>query len=149
MIESVENMSENALLNSILLVDDNEFTNIFNSRFLKKVNAAKHIHAVKNGQEALDFLLSENENKRAAPDLIFLDINMPIMDGWEFLEEFSKITKDLDFSSCKVVILTTSPNPEDEARAKSIIKVDDYRLKPISIEMIKEIMNDKFDKKLM
>lgn len=130
-------------LDCILLVDDSDFTNIFNRRLLTKYNVAKNIETAKDGKSALDYLIeAENDPKKPKPDLILLDINMPIMDGWEFLTEFSK--KAEFFKGIKIVMLTTSPNPMDEQKARSITEVDDYYIKPISKELITEIIDKHF-----
>lgn len=132
-------------LNCILLVDDVEFTNIYNRRFLEKEKVAEHIYSVKNGVEALDYLthqgkFTHNGTTYPLPDLILLDINMPVMDGWEFLEEFKALTNEVNLKQCKVVVLTTSPNPEDENKARSMMEVTDYWVKPITREMINRVI---------
>lgn len=92
----------------------------------EKLGAA--VQRFNNGQEALDFLLSRPEEK---PDLIFLDLNMPIMDGWGFLDEGqAKITK----SPTKVAILTSSISEEDRTKAKDYNCVSCFLKKPLDIE---------------
>lgn len=143
-LEKIEKKSKK--LDRVLLVDDNEFTNIFNTRLLKKSGVSEEIASVLNGREALNYLCDSDKdsNLKGAslkPDLILLDLNMPVMDGWEFLEEFKELVqKGNDLMNCKVVVLTTSPNKDDEIRAKSIFNIADYRLKPISESMIHDIL---------
>ncbi|MBD3638102.1 MAG: response regulator [Crocinitomicaceae bacterium] len=135
-------------LNCILLIDDNNFTNIFNRRFLSKIDAADHIHAVKDGREALEYLHHQgdyhtNNGKFPKPDMIFLDINMPIMDGWEFLKEFNNIKHH--FEDTVIVMLTTSPNPDDQKKAQEIMDVHGFYRKPLTRKMVEEIIQKHFN----
>src|ERR1700758_4810970 len=97
-------------LNCILLIEDNEFTNIFNQKLIKNLDIAEQVYVTESGKEGLDFILNkgnfENELNHPSPDIIFLDINMPGMNGWEFIEELKERKKDKSLSS-KIVMLTT------------------------------------------
>lgn len=135
-------------LNCILLVGDYEFSNIFNRKFLERSSASNYVYSVKNGKQALDFLLKEGRfDPQSAhtipkPDLIFLDINMPIMDGWEFLKEFKQLSEH--FKDIVIIVLTTSPNPDDEQKARSIMDVDGYYVKPLTHNILEEIQDKYF-----
>jgi CheY-like chemotaxis protein len=127
-------------LNCILLVDDNPDDNYFHQIVLKKMNIVNCIDVVVNGLEALAYLKREN---RVPPELIFLDINMPKMNGWEFLEEY----KHLDAKQrarVLIMILSTSANPDDIARAKEIQEVTGFETKPLTEEMMTGIINQHF-----
>src|SRR3954469_11512522 len=127
-------------LNCILLVDDDPDDNIYHQIILKKMEIVDNIDTVANGLEALAYLKKENQ---LPPELIFLDINMPRMNGWEFLEQY----KDLEVKQkAKVVImiLTTSANPDDLKRAKQIQDVTGFSTKPLSTEMLTEILEKYF-----
>jgi signal transduction histidine kinase len=141
------NTEKQPRLNCILLVDDNDLTNIFNKRFLERTRIAKNIFTVKNGQQALDYLSHQDKyadiEKYPDPDLILLDINMPVLTGWEFLEEFKKFDEKL--KKQKVIILTTSPSPEDEEKARGILEVSDYKVKPLTKEILEDIISTHFD----
>ena len=81
-------------LKEILLIDDSKGTNSLNKRLLREMDVAEHISTELNGRLALDYLLSKNEKGNyPSPDIIFLDINMPIMDGYQFLKEFKSVKK--------------------------------------------------------
>jgi CheY-like chemotaxis protein len=120
-----------------MLVDDNKNDNFFHEREIKKTHLETIVIPKESGAEALEYLNSMIESGNRKPILIFLDINMPGMDGWGFLDEYSKLDKDIQ-SGIIVVMLTTSDNPETKARAMSWSSVSDYITKPLT----KEIMED-------
>ena len=127
-------------LNCILLVDDNSEDNVFHQIILKKMNIVNRIDIVLNGVEALEYLRKENQTP---PELIFLDINMPKMNGWEFLEQY----KHLDAKQkarVVIMILSTSANPDDIRKAKEIKEVTGFETKPLTEKMMLEILNQHF-----
>lgn len=134
-------------LNCILLIEDNEFTNIFNQKLIKNLDVTEQVYVTESGKEGLDFLLNkgkfEGEGVNPSPDIIFLDINMPGMNGWEFIEEFKEKKKGNPISS-KIVMLTTSPNPDDEQKAKLITEIIAFKRKPLTKVIISEIMSEHF-----
>lgn len=123
-----------------MLVDDNMNDNFFHERVIRKCNAAHTVVIKESGMEALDYLKSSGDPENPHPDLIFLDINMPGMNGWEFLQEFKKLDKKLQ---CKmiVIMLTTSVNPEDEAMARTYDLLSDFKTKPLTTEMLEDVLN--------
>jgi CheY-like chemotaxis protein len=131
-------------LNSILLIDDDEPTNIFTRIVIEDADCTQYVHAVQGGQEALDYLsgsaLSKND---PYPDLIFLDINMPAMDGWEFLDEFQK-TNSENVKRPVIVMLTTSLNPDDRLKAEERTEVSFFETKPLTKEKLLKILDRYF-----
>ncbi len=128
------------MLNCVLLVDDNEVDNYIHTRNIRKTGAAKYIKVVENGQEALNYLQhSSNENH---PNLIFLDINMPVMDGIEFLKQYKclKSTKE----DIIIIMLTTSLITNDVNKIKELNLVSDFIVKPLSIDAFKNIIGKHF-----
>jgi len=134
-------------LKCILLIDDDEPTNFLNKLILEEMNCAEQIHIAKSGREAINFLTANHreKNNRDAqmPDLVFLDINMPAMDGWEFLDLFTGFNTARK-KKAVTIMLTTSLNPEDETKSKTIAQVSGYRRKPLSREMVEEILEKYF-----
>jgi CheY-like chemotaxis protein len=131
-------------VNCIMLVDDNSADNYYHERVITKNNAANYVVIKESGLEALEYLESTRAPENPLPDLIFLDINMPGMNGWEFLEEFKKLDKALQ-SKLIVIMLTTSVNPEDEALAKTYDILADFKTKPLTKEMLEDILTKYYD----
>lgn len=128
-------------IKSVLLIDDDEPTTFINKKIIQSSGLAETIHIAHSGQEALDFLnKTDNQvnNEIPIPELIFLDINMPAMDGWEFLTHYKNLT-NIQTAVIIIVMLTTSLNPEDEMKAKEIKEVYGYKNKPLTRQMIEEI----------
>jgi CheY-like chemotaxis protein len=135
-------------LNCILVIDDDEPTNFFNQMILEESGCFNHIKIVQSGQEALDYLSNSaqpgcDENHYPCPDLILLDINMPAMNGWEFLEEYKKISKE-QRAKIMTVMLTTSLFPEDKTRAKEIPEISGFENKPLTTEKLEKILQKHF-----
>ena len=126
-----------------MLVDDNHDDNFFHEREIKKNDLATIVITKNTGSEALEYLKSAKENKNIQPDLIFLDINMPGMNGWEFLQEYNRLNSKLQ-SRVIIIMLTTSDNPDDESRAKTWRFVSDYLTKPLTTARMKDIINKYF-----
>ncbi len=122
-----------------MLVDDNKSDNFFHERVIRKCNAANTIVTKESGQEALDYLKGRTDLKNGNPDLIFLDINMPGMNGWEFLEEYKKLDKNLK-NTMVVVMLTTSDNSDDKIQAKTTGVLSDFKTKPLTKEMLEDVL---------
>lgn len=127
-------------LNCIMLIDDNKFDNFYHERIIRMNNKADHIVSYESAIEALHYL---KRHEPPHPDLIFLDINMPGMDGWEFLEEYNKLPADLQ-GKVIVVMLTTSENPDEKARALGVNTLAEFKTKPLTIEMLDEILEKYF-----
>lgn len=90
-----------------------------------------------NGKEAIDFLANP-ENINSLPDIIFLDINMPVMDGWDFMESYAKIKPQLG-KKIIVYMVSSSINDDDILRAKKISDISDYVIKPVNADKLIEL----------
>jgi len=125
-------------LKSILLIDDDESTNFLHQIVIEKSAITESVQACGSGQAALDYLSKAINGEYPQPDLIFLDINMPRMNGWEFLEEYDKLS-DEQKGKMVVVMLTTSINPDDKAMAESLGYIAGFKNKPLTVEILQEL----------
>jgi len=123
-----------------MLIDDDEPTNFLSKMLIEEAHCAEHIQIADSGKMALDYLSNGNES----PDLIFLDINMPAMNGWEFLKEYNKLEKALQ-SRAIIIMLTTSDNPDHVAKANTFSFVSDYITKPLTKEIMEGINKKYFN----
>jgi CheY-like chemotaxis protein len=133
-------------LNSILLIDDDEITNFFNRHLIEKMGIARHVHVENNGQYALRYLTEKEAYAPdyQKPDLILLDINMPIMNGFEFLQEYESLSVD-SHSRHLIVMLTTSILDADRNKALRFSSLTDCYSKPLNEEQLQEIMEKYFN----
>lgn len=132
-------------LDCILLIDDDEPTNFLNEIIIESADCTKQIKSVQTGEEALIYLANTDRNETISyPDLIFLDINMPAMNGWEFLERYRALKKEFK-EETKIVMLTTSLFPEDAALAKEISEVSAFENKPLTEEKLSAIIKKLFE----
>jgi CheY-like chemotaxis protein len=126
-------------LDCILLIDDNESDNFYNKIIIEDSGITNNVISVESGIEGLEYLCSNTENDEyIRPNLIFLDINMPKMNGFEFLKEYEKI-EDKYKSDAVVMMLTTSSNPEDIKRAKSL-GITEFYTKVLTDKVLGEVM---------
>ena len=127
------------MLDTILFVDDDPITLMLCKKVISKAAFSNQIITAQNGEEAINLfrnLLDDSE--KTVPELIFLDLNMPIMGGWEFLEEFSKPTFK-QFHNIKVIVLSSTIDPEDLEKIKEFPMVMDFLPKPISLSMLNKV----------
>ncbi len=126
-----------SMLSLILLIDDDFTTNYLHKKIISKSEIDLPIEVANNGKEGIDKLLALNKtiNDKDTLVLIFLDINMPVMDGWGFLEIFNEIKSTLNFGT-NLFIVSSSINPDDEDRAKNDPEVLDYFPKPLTVDRL-------------
>ncbi|GGK87531.1 response regulator [Rufibacter glacialis] len=126
-------------LNLILLVDDDETTNFLNKRLLTRMEIAERIEVVNNGEEALTFLNNAVAQGASLPDLMFLDIKMPVMDGFEFLDKYHQLPETTQ--NCIVVMmLTSSASFYDLEKLKKYNAVEQHISKPLEEAHVREIL---------
>ena len=133
-------------INCIMLIDDNPDDNFFHERVIRNNNFSNCVISKESGLEALEYLKLNTEKDANKIDIIFLDINMPGMNGWEFLEEYNKLEKDLQ-SGIVIVMLTTSDSPEDKLKAMKWGFASDFKTKPLTRQMMFEIAEQYFKSK--
>jgi CheY-like chemotaxis protein len=124
---------------TICIIDDDEVYQFAITRNLQAEQLAKKILQFSDGKEALNYLSANIDNIDAIPDLIFLDINMPIMDGWQFLETYVQLKPQIG-KKITLYMLSSSMDPVDTKRAKQIAEVSGYIIKPITSEQLKVIV---------
>lgn len=131
-------------LNSILLVDDNPADNYFHTLVIENAKITETIHIAENGLEALESITSKIDGVHPQPNIIFSDINMPKMNGWEFLEEYEKLS-ERQKSKCVVMMLSTSTNEGDIKKANKYNHVNGFSSKPLTKEILSETVEKHFN----
>lgn len=126
-------------LDTVCIVDDDDIYQLTTSILLKKTELVNKVILFSNGLKAIDFLKGEIGNKNNIPDILFLDINMPIMDGWAFLEEYLLISPLLP-KSVVIYMVSSSVDSRDILRAKSISVLSGYMVKPISTQNLMDVI---------
>lgn len=130
------------MLDTILFIDDDPITLMLCKMVISKSLFSKEIVTAKNGEEALQYFnklkQADGNSLLAKPQLIFLDLNMPVMGGWEFLDSFSTLEYS-QYNNTKVIILSSTIDPEDLEKSNKYPMVIDFLSKPISKEMLEYI----------
>ena len=121
-----------------MLIDEDEIDNIINQKIIESNNFSEKVMVFQTGTDALDFLRTNSKVAENLPDLIFLDINMPIMDGFQFLEEFEKLDSPI-LDKSKIIMLSSSISPRDIDRAASNRFVKKYLNKPLNSRYLQAI----------
>lgn len=129
-------------LKTVLLVDDDDTTNFLNKFFLNQLDKNLEVNTALNGKAAIDFLLSHG--KDLLPCLIVLDTNMPIMDGWEFLNSYGQNIADEIKKKTVVVMMTAVDTDAVVTRALSNPNVNDTAQKPLSDVKFKNLIKKHF-----
>ena len=125
---------------NIMLVDDDKIFNFLSEKTITSLGLANEIHFALNGRQALELLEEYKRGNVQRPDIIFLDLNMPVMDGWEFLSEFIKIKNNFN-KKITLYVVSSSIDPRDLERAKSFNMGTDYLIKPIELKKFEKIFD--------
>lgn len=122
------------------IIEDNPGTVFWMETIMEDVDFCDKYLVFYNGKEAIEAIKTMIAKGKKLPEIIFLDLNMPVMDGWEFLDEFTTIQTD---QKVIIYIVTSSINPADRIRANQYEAVSNFIIKPVTVEYLKEIL-DKF-----
>jgi|TARA_B110000902_G_C14131446_1_gene522160 CheY-like chemotaxis protein len=122
----------------ILLIDDNEIDSYISKHMITKKKAPQKISVQSSAIDALEFLGMLKNNNEEFPDHIFVDIQMPVMNGFEFLEEFSKFPQVL-IDHCKVIMLTSSSHEQDRTRSFKFPFVKKFITKPLTLDLLEDL----------
>ncbi len=122
----------------VMLVDDNDTDNFISKRIIEITKFAKRVEVKSSGKSALDYLKENQNNVENLPNIIFLDINMPIVDGFVFLYEFEKFNEVVR-NKCKVIILSSSDNKRDIDKIVNNNHVIKFITKPLTEVALDEI----------
>jgi CheY-like chemotaxis protein len=125
---------------TIAIVDDDKIFQLTASKTIIGTQLTDKVLQFENGEEALTFIKSNLSNPQVLPDYIFLDINMPFVDGWMFLEDYATIKSKL-VKPVTIYMVSSSIDPRDIARAKGNLFVSDYVIKPVTREKFIELIN--------
>lgn len=123
----------------IILIDDDEPTNYLHELIIEESNCTDEVMTFASAEKALEYFESRRIESFFSHQLIFLDINMPRMDGWEFLERFEKLGKS-NLGNYKIIMLTTSVNPDDKQKATQHFNVSGFYNKPLTEELLEKLM---------
>ena len=128
----------NTMKKRILIIDDDKLLNKINEKVLIAAGVVNELHIVLNGQQALDYLENRRSKEYPLPDIIVLDLHMPVMDGFAFIEEFNKLTFP-GKSKIELVVFTSSSSPRDKQRAIAA-GIRHYLNKPYLLRGLVDIM---------
>jgi CheY-like chemotaxis protein len=143
-------MNTTPMLDLILLIDDDDTTNFLNKRLLEEMGVAKEIMVSNNGKDAIDYLteacVDNPDTDKKCPDLIFLDIKMPVMDGFSFLDEYQR--RNLDTRNHVIIMmLTSSASFYDLERLKNYSRVKKHYSKTLTKHDVQEVLDQFFSNK--
>lgn len=126
---------------STCIIDDDNIYLLGIQRIIAMHQLCDEVTVFRNGEEALRFFKTEQHNDAVLPDVVLLDINMPIMDGWQFLDEFKQFYSELA-KRIQVYLVSSSIDPYDLEKAKEYQELSGYVTKPINAEGLRALLTD-------
>ncbi len=125
---------------NVFVIDDDDIYQFTIGMALKNIPRVKLVHTFFDGAKALEHIKINQNQVDELPDIIFLDINMPVMDGFQFMDEFVDLLPKLN-KNIKVYMVSSSMDPKDIKKAKRINEISDYLIKPLNAKVVKEILS--------
>ena len=125
----------------IAIIDDDIVSHFILTSIINLNKLADSILSFMDGEESIQYFTNNKTENEKIPDIVFLDVNMPIMDGWMFVEEYARIKKDITKKTV-IFMVSSSVNPIDIERAGKISEINDYILKPIKLSELKKIFKN-------
>ncbi|TAE54967.1 MAG: response regulator [Bacteroidetes bacterium] len=122
-------------LSSLWIVDDDKIYQFILKKNIEQLHITDTISSFPHGKEAIDTLRQLIENQSPLPDLILLDINMPVMDGWDFMEEYIVLKKQFE-KTIPIYIISSSIAQEDKTKARSYEDIVDFLVKPVDLSFL-------------
>jgi two-component system, chemotaxis family, chemotaxis protein CheY len=125
----------------VCIVDDDDLFQFVMRQHLERLEMVEHIHKFSDGEQALNYIKANIQDADSLPELILLDVNMPYMDGWQFMREFVKLTLPAD-KKIRIYILSSSTHESDLQKAKEFPVLAGYLVKPVNKQMIQQILQE-------
>ncbi|AWA30047.1 response regulator [Flavobacterium magnum] len=124
------------MLHKVICIDDDPIALLLSKMVIARANFATNVITLSNGEEAIAYL-TDQQHQSGDPEelLILLDLNMPVMDGWEFLEQFNK-NLYTNYRNAKIILLSSSIDPNDIRKSRDFGMVLDFLPKPLTKEML-------------
>lgn len=127
-------------IKNLALIDDDDTFVFLTKKVIEQTNLVEQIKVFANGRDAINFLKENSGKPDLLPEIILLDLNMPIMDGWQFLEDYIHLKPKMG-KKITIYIISSSISPHDIERAKGISEVSDFIIKPVTKEKFISMLN--------
>lgn len=128
-------------IKNVSIVDDDELFQFVMRQHLERLGMVENIHKFSDGEQALNYIRSNLQHPELLPELILLDVNMPYMDGWQFMREYVKLELPAGIN-IKIYVLSSSTHESDLQKAKEFPSLAGYLVKPIGKQLIQQILSD-------
>ncbi|MDF3076515.1 MAG: transcriptional regulator [Sphingobacteriaceae bacterium] len=128
-------------IKNLFIIDDDEIFVFLTLKIIQSTGRVENVQVFKDGEEGLEKLKSIQNEKEQWPEIVLLDLSMPIMDGWEFLEEYNALNPDM-LNKVRLYLASSSISPHDIERSKRINTVSDFIIKPFEKERFIQMLDE-------